>query len=207
MDRFEDQQVAAAPMLNGYSHTPSRSPSPPQLQYEEPQPFYENPQPHYEIQQQQHDDHQQQYEVEEALQQDLAVEEDPQPSRGSQNSRENSRLTGTVKWFNAKVGYGFITRHDTGEDIFVHFSGVARKNPRHAMKSLGDGEIVEFNIMATNVKAPGGGPVRGNPYVSYLPVRRNDSFASGDPPSYFRPRLDYGRSRIPRLNANWQHRQ
>lgn len=70
-------------------------------------------------------------------------------------SREASRLIGTVKWFNAKVGYGFITRHDTGEDVFVHFTAITRKNPRHSMKSLGDGEIVEFNIMAANVTAPG----------------------------------------------------
>lgn len=70
-------------------------------------------------------------------------------------SRESSRLIGTVKWFNAKVGYGFITRHDTGEDVFVHFTAITRKNPRHSMKSLGDGEIVEFNIMAANVTAPG----------------------------------------------------
>lgn len=141
-------------------------------------------------------------------------------------SREASRLVGTVKWFNAKVGYGFITRHDTGEDIFVHFTAITRKNPRHSMKSLGDGEIVEFNIMAANVTAPGkfifvsrnikicylilflgGGPVRGNPYVSYIPVRRNDSFAAGDPgiilPLRRFPRsIDYGTSRIPRWSPN-----
>lgn len=67
------------------------------------------------------------------------------------SSREASRLLGTVKWFNAKAGYGFITRQDNGEDVFVHLSGIARQNPRHAFKSLGDGEIVEFNTMATNV--------------------------------------------------------
>lgn len=66
-------------------------------------------------------------------------------------SREASRLMGTVKWFNAKAGYGFITRQDNGEDVFVHLSGIARQNPRHAFKSLGDGEVVEFNTMATNV--------------------------------------------------------
>lgn len=130
------------------------------------------------------------------------------------SSRESSRLEGTVKWFNAKNGYGFITRSDNGEDVFVHFSGIARKNPRHAMKSLGDGEIVEFNIMGTNVTGPGGRPVRGNPYVSYIPVRRNDSFAAGDPvmfaptvPRYIRGPMDYGNSRIPRWNPNWQPRQ
>ena len=32
---------------------------------------------------------------------------------------------GTVKWFNAQKGYGFITNESTGEDVFVHFSGIA----------------------------------------------------------------------------------
>lgn len=126
-----------------------------------------------------------------------------QPRNQQMNSREASRLTGTVKWFNAKSGYGFITRNDTGEDVFVHFTGIARKNPRHSMKSLGDGEIVEFNVLATNVTGQGGRPVRGNPYVSYLPVRRYD-FASGDPPRYVQRQFDVGNSRIPRWNPNWQ---
>ena len=40
-------------------------------------------------------------------------------TREDRSTRESSRLTGTVKWFNAKFGYGFITRHDTHEDVFV----------------------------------------------------------------------------------------
>jgi CspA family cold shock protein len=98
----------------------------------------------------------------------------------SKDSREISRLVGKVKWFNAKVGYGFITRLDNNEDIFVHYSVITMKNPRHSIKTLADGEIVEFNIMATEITGPNGAPVRGNPYVSHIPVRRNDSFASGD---------------------------
>lgn len=127
--------------------------------------------------------------------------------RSALTSRESSRLTGTVKWFNAKAGYGFITRSDNFEDIFIHYSGIGRKNPRHAIKSLGDGEIVEFNLSATNVTGIGGRAVRGHPYVSYLPVRRNDSFASGDP-IVMTPNRRYvrgvnaGNSRIPRFN--WQ---
>jgi cold shock CspA family protein len=120
------------------------------------------------------------------------------------DSRESSRLTGTVKWFNAKCGYGFITRHDTGEDIFIHFSGISRKNPRHTIKSLGDGESVEFNLLATNVTGPDGCSVRGNPYVSHIPVRRrNDQFASGDPVVPNR-QLFLGSSRIPRWIPGWQ---
>lgn len=95
----------------------------------------------------------------------------PETKRPEKSRKESSRISGKVKWFNAKYGYGFITREDTNEDIFVHFSGIARKNPRHAMKSLGDGELVEFNIMATSVTGRGGRPVRGNAYVSHIPRR------------------------------------
>lgn len=120
------------------------------------------------------------------------------------DSRESSRLMGTVKWFNAKCGYGFITRNDTGEDVFVHFSGIGRKNPRHTMKSLGDGESVEFNVLATNVTGPAGHPVRGNPYVSHIPIRRrDDQYASGDPVVLNRQTY-LGNSRIPRWIPNWQ---
>lgn len=134
-----------------------------------------------------------------------AVQEPAAQTQEHRDSRESSRLTGVVKWFNAKAGYGFITRSDTGEDVFVHFTGISRKNPRHMMKSLGDGEIVEFNILATNVSGVGGRPVRGNPYVSHIPIRRNDSFASGDP--VMMPHTPIRRylenSRIPRW-MNWR---
>ena len=32
---------------------------------------------------------------------------------------------GTVEWFNAQKGFGFITNNENGEDVFVHFSGLA----------------------------------------------------------------------------------
>lgn len=129
----------------------------------------------------------------------------PPPEPVQRDSRQTSRLNGTVKWFNAKAGYGFIKREDNGEDVFIHFSGIARKNPRHLIKSLGDGEPVEFNILATNVTGPRGMPVLGNPYVSHIPIRRADSFASGDP-VMFPPQVRRYNfpSRIPRWNPSWQ---
>ena len=49
---------------------------------------------------------------------------------------------GTVKWFNAQKGLGFITNEETGEDVFVHFSGIASEG----FKSLEDNQNVTFDI-------------------------------------------------------------
>ncbi len=51
------------------------------------------------------------------------------------------RITGTVKWFNAAKGYGFIA-HEGGKDVFVHFSAIQSDGYR----SLNEGERVEFSI-------------------------------------------------------------
>ena len=48
----------------------------------------------------------------------------------------------TVKWFNATKGYGFITNDETGEEVFVHFSGLNMEG----FKSLEEGASVEFDI-------------------------------------------------------------
>ena len=53
---------------------------------------------------------------------------------------------GTVKWFNAQKGYGFITNESTGEDVFVHFSGIAGEG----YKSLEEGQYVTFDITEGN---------------------------------------------------------
>lgn len=51
------------------------------------------------------------------------------------------RFTGTVKWFNATKGYGFIGRDD-GADVFVHFSAITMDGYR----SLKQDQKVEFEI-------------------------------------------------------------
>jgi CspA family cold shock protein len=48
---------------------------------------------------------------------------------------------GTVKWFNASKGFGFIQRQ-SGEDVFVHFSAIQGEGYR----SLADGQAVEFDV-------------------------------------------------------------
>lgn len=66
---------------------------------------------------------------------------------------------GTVKWFNAQKGFGFITDDNTGNDVFVHFSAIVS----NGFKSLEDGQKVTFDtetdpkdsrkLKATNVCA------------------------------------------------------
>ncbi|OMH39914.1 MULTISPECIES: cold-shock protein [Desulfurobacterium] len=55
------------------------------------------------------------------------------------------KLTGTVKWFDSKKGYGFITA-DNGQDVFVHYTGIAGEG----FKTLEEGERVTFNITETD---------------------------------------------------------
>jgi cold shock protein len=52
------------------------------------------------------------------------------------------RETGTVKWFSAEKGYGFIVR-DKGDDIFVHHSQIAQTGYRR----LQEGQKVEFSVV------------------------------------------------------------
>jgi CspA family cold shock protein len=53
----------------------------------------------------------------------------------------NKLEQGTVKWFNAGKGFGFIQR-EGGEDVFVHFSAIVSDG----YKSLNDGQAVEFEV-------------------------------------------------------------
>jgi cold shock protein len=64
-------------------------------------------------------------------------------------------VTGTVKWFNAEKGFGFIAQPDGGGDVFVHHSAIEMTGYR----TLEEGQPVEFEVqngpkglMATNVK-------------------------------------------------------
>jgi CspA family cold shock protein len=68
------------------------------------------------------------------------------PSRSASSKKSNVEITsdqerGTVKWFNAAKGFGFITR-ENGEDVFVHFRSIQGKGHR----SLGEGQAVIFSV-------------------------------------------------------------
>ena len=49
---------------------------------------------------------------------------------------------GTVKWFNAEKGYGFITNDANGEDVFVHYSSIVSEG----YKRLNEGQKVTFDM-------------------------------------------------------------
>ena len=101
---------------------------------------------------------------------------DTEPGQEGPKELIASRVRGTVKWFNAKSGYGFIIRDDTKEDLFVHQTVIVKNNPKKAIRSLSEGERVEFDVVAgekgavaSRVSAPGGSRVKES---SHAPDRK-----------------------------------
>jgi cold shock protein len=52
--------------------------------------------------------------------------------------------TGSVKWFNAQKGFGFIQPDDGGKDVFVHISAVERAG----MRDLNEGQKLSYDVVA-----------------------------------------------------------
>jgi CspA family cold shock protein len=61
------------------------------------------------------------------------------------NKKEAQLMQGTVKWFNADKGYGFIESSEGG-DVFVHFSAIQGEG----FKTLEEGQSVEFDVVEGN---------------------------------------------------------
>jgi len=54
-------------------------------------------------------------------------------------------VEGTVKWFNNKKGYGFISPSDGSDDVFIHFSAI--KGEEGDFKTVYEGDTVEFDVV------------------------------------------------------------
>ncbi len=63
---------------------------------------------------------------------------------GSIYRRKHAMANGTVKWFNATKGFGFIQPEDGGKDVFVHISAVERAG----LRELPDGQKVTYELQA-----------------------------------------------------------
>jgi cold shock protein len=55
----------------------------------------------------------------------------------------SERVKGSVKWFNEKKGYGFISQENGGPDVFVHYSALATDG----FRTLNEGSTVEFEVI------------------------------------------------------------
>ena len=120
---------------------------------------------------------------------------------------DSTRMTGCVKWFNSKTGYGFITVSDeTSRDIFVHYSNVKVNGLQYTY--LVQGEYVEFDLaetegentkhthQAVNITGIRGGPIMCETrYLNHMNQSSAEEESSERKP---RPVSSVQRPRVPR---------
>jgi CspA family cold shock protein len=71
---------------------------------------------------------------------------------GNQRRKEAIMATGTVKFFNAQKGFGFIQPNDGSKDVFVHISAVEKAG----MSTLNEGQQVSFDVISERGKQAAG---------------------------------------------------
>ena len=108
---------------------------------------------------------------------------------------ENGVYIGQTKWFNDKLGYGFITICDgdkKGKDIFVHHSGIKPQNSNY--KTLRKGEYINFNIIAgmngpqaIDITGINGGPLMCDVIQGFTPPPPGRANPAPPPPPTTQP--------------------
>ena len=83
----------------------------------------------------------------------------------------SERIEGTVKWFNAEKGYGFIKQNGSETDVFVHHTAIQMEGYR----KLEEGDVVEFEIVEGRK-----GPQASEVTVKSRAAASRDSYDSGD---------------------------